>query len=112
MTLDEWLSQGQNQNLKRVAELFAVNHGRMDVQGNIGEVLHDPKINRYGRLGLTIIEAFELTYMKGVIDGFIASSPNQEKTSKEAFQRVIREVRGQMIEIPTPEQKKLLLGGK
>jgi hypothetical protein len=112
VTLIDWLGLRDNFNLKRVTELMVVNHGRLSIEGNIGSVLEDPKINRYGRLGLTLNEAFELQYYKGIIDGLTNAHPNPELTSKEAMARINREASGRVIDIPTPEQRKVLLGGK
>ena len=110
MTLDQWLDMNDGQNLKRLSELMCVNHGKLQVEGNIGTVLRDEKVNRYGRLGLTLNEAFELTYYKGIVDALTNSSPNPPLTAQQAMARITREAQGRMIELATPEQRKQLLG--
>jgi hypothetical protein len=112
MTLDDWLNLNDCRNLRRLAELMTVNHGRLKIEGNIGSVLHDQNVNRYGRLGLNIHEAFELQYYNGIVDALTNCEKHPQQAAKAAMDRLTREASGRVIELPTPEQRKMLLGGK
>lgn len=109
MTLDQWFDMNDGRNLQRLAELMTVNHGRLQVEGNVGTVVETDQ-NRYGRLGLNINEAFELTYYKGIVDALTNCSKNPPETAKAAMARLSRAAQGRMIELATPEQRKQLLG--
>ncbi len=110
MTVHEWLDVNDGQNLKRLAELMTVNHGKMEVT-DVGQPINAPD-SRYGRVVLNVNEAFELTYYKGVIDGLTNAHGNAQILSQQVMNRLVREATGQVIDIPTPEQRKALLGGK
>jgi hypothetical protein len=108
MTLDEWFDMNDGRNLKRLAELGSVNRGSFQVDGPIGtsEVTDQ---NRYGRLGLTVNEAFELTYLKGGMDALINAHGNPQVNLKKALDRLTCEAQGRLIEIASPEQTAFLL---
>lgn len=55
------------ENLERITELFWVNGGDFDPK-LVGKQTAD---DLYGRLGLTVLEAFELCTIKGTIDGIM-----------------------------------------
>lgn len=103
MKLREWL----NTNVGRVAELVAVNGGTFEV-ARLGATCSSHS-NRYGRLGLNPNEAFELTYYRGIIDALINTDTNPQLAVKYMRDSIDREIRGNVIEIASPEQQKELL---
>lgn len=103
MKFDEWISQV----VVRLAELIAVNGMTMVVSGQVGQSVPSDA-NRYGRLGLSIDEAFELTYMRGWFDCLAVGQT--DSFMREVGARIGREIAGIQILIPTPEEKEVLLG--
>lgn len=104
MTLLQWVS-GENVK-RRLAELIAVNNGSMEVVGEIGKVVACT-VNRYGRIGLTIHEAFELTYLRGMWDALAIGLPGG--VIGEARDVIGREIQGITIAIARPDQVKEIL---
>lgn len=101
MALLQWVEA----NVARVAELICVNRGSMAVGGQIGQSVPDG--NRYGRLGLTVQEAFEITYLRGYLEALSIGVP--EATVKQVMLRIQQEMSGNRIMIPTAEEKSFLL---
>ena len=106
MKLHEWLDTGI---IARLAELIAVNNMNFEVKGNIGKPMPvGPEVNRYGRIVLTIPEAFELTYLRGWFDALAQGM--SDEYMKDVQARIGREMAGMVIQIPTQEQKEQILG--
>ena len=72
MTAVEWLSK----NLERMAELIAVNNGKMKVHG-YGYITSYPE-HPYGRIGLEQNEAFELMETSSYLCGLLDAREGQE----------------------------------
>ncbi len=91
-------------SIARVAMLLCSNGGTFEIAGQVG-VVHevDRSVNRYGRTGLTIEEAFELTYYRGMFDSL---RPEERET---VARRLKQEADGQIIEIASATDVKRLL---
>lgn len=103
--------RGWLNNVKaRFAELITINGCAIEVT-KVGEVIKTepdtPGHNRYGRLGLTLSEAFELTYYRGMLDALSIGRPLTD--GQAVMEELRRESLGVVVEIATPEQAKELL---
>ncbi len=113
MNIIRWL--GNDAVRKRIAELIAVNGGRMEVVGQIGqsvpvEVGPLGPVHRYGRTGLTIPEAFELTYLRGMFEAFATGESGQVMMDVKGI--IEREIAGSLIEIPDADMIRRLTCGR
>jgi hypothetical protein len=104
MDLLQWLNI--NGNCARLAELIAVNGGTMEVS-QFGHTRAAPDANRYGRLGLTVEEAFTLQYMRGAFDAMSQGRPGPYM--QRVKQMIDSEIRGSRIELPAPGQSEAIL---
>lgn len=109
MILQIWIEK----NLPRLAELVCLNGGSLEINGQVGPGAVHPAGNRYGRVGLQVQEAFELTYLRGALDALIASSKARGEEVDEAGIRseIEREIAGRQISVPTEQEARALLSG-
>lgn len=88
-------------NISRIAELFVVNGGKFEVR----EIGVKSQGGAYGRTGVTIAEALELTYYRGRIDGIMEmTNPEFHQGHQQAIALLLKkEVDGKQnrIEIAT-----------
>lgn len=92
-----WLKSNNEQPLKRIAELIAINSMNLALT-EVGTVTPSQE-NRYGRKGLTVPEAVELQYLRGFMEGMLSATQGRDATlCKNLIQR---EINGNMIEVAT-----------
>jgi hypothetical protein len=103
VTLIEFLGQ----NLARVAELLAVNGGSFEVK-QVHREGRPSAANRYGREGLTLQEAFQLTYYRGWFDALAEGM--SESYMRDIHRRIQAEIAGKQILIPTADERQAILG--
>ena len=82
---------------------MTINGMSMEINGEIGRSVASDS-NRYGRVGLTIQEAFELTYLRGMFDALV-----NESIAIPIRDAIVRESQGITILVPTEAQKRELL---
>lgn len=96
------------QNIKRITELMFVNNKSMKIT-TIGYIKEDQ--NKYGRVGITVQEAVELSYYRGVIEG-VMNLTGAANLAPEISRMIKEEAEGAVIQIASPEEISLLLKEK